>query len=156
MTDSVSGELRIQRMAATGLDWALITVVTLLVILATGVLEHAEDYANVGQSAVNAVLCGLPAYLMLNGWMLWTRGQTAGKAAMSLMIVDHQTGNCAGFWKLLFVRALIPVVVVAVGFIWELLWLLVLIDFCFIFRKDQRCLHDWIAGTRVVKRVAGQ
>ena len=156
MTDSVSGELRIQRMAATGLDWSLSTVVTLLVILATGVLEHAEDYANVGQSTINAVLCGLPAYLMLNGWMLWTRGQTAGKAAMGLMIVDHQTGNCASFWKLLFVRALIPVVVVAVGFIWELLWLLVLIDFCFIFRKDQRCLHDWIAGTRVVKRVAGQ
>ena len=32
-----------QRLAATGLDWSLITVVTLLVILATGVLEHAED-----------------------------------------------------------------------------------------------------------------
>jgi len=145
-----------QRLAATGLDWSLITVVTLLVILATGVLEHAEDYANVGQSAVNAVLCGLPAYLILNGWLLWTRGQTAGKAAMSLMIVDHQTGNCASLWKLLFVRALIPVVVIAVGFIWELLWLLVLVDFCFIFRKDQRCLHDWIADTRVVKRDTGQ
>ena len=145
-----------QRLAATGLDWSLITVVTLLVILATGVLEHAEDYANVGQSAVNAVLCGLPAYLILNGWLLWTRGQTAGKAAMSLMIVDHPMGNCASFWKLLFVRALIPVVVIAVGFIWEPLWLLVLIDFCFIFRKDQRCLHDWVAGTRVVKRVADQ
>ena len=145
-----------QRLAATGLDWSLITVVTLLVILATGVLEHAEDYANVGQSAVNAVLCGLPAYLILNGWLLWTRGQTAGKAAMSLMIVDHQTGNCASLWKLLFVRALIPVVVIAAGFIWELLWLLVLVDFCFIFRKDQRCLHDWIAGTRVVKRDTGQ
>ena len=156
MNDSVSSELRMQRVAATGLDWSLITVVTLLVILATGVLEHAEDYANVGQSAVNAVLCGLPAYLILNGWLLWTRGQTAGKAAMSLMIVDHQTGNCASLWKLLFVRALIPVVVIAVGFIWELLWLLVLIDFCFIFRKDQRCLHDWVAGTRVVKRVTDQ
>tara|TARA_B100001179_G_scaffold46195_2_gene30788 strand:- start:5528 stop:5998 length:471 start_codon:yes stop_codon:yes gene_type:complete len=156
VNDSVSSELRMQRLAATGLDWSLITVVTLLVILATGVLEHAEDYANVGQSAVNAVLCGLPAYLILNGWLLWTRGQTAGKAAMSLMIVDHQTGNCASLWKLLFVRALIPVVVIAVGFIWELLWLLVLIDFCFIFRKDQRCLHDWIAGTRVVKRDTGQ
>ena len=145
-----------QRLVATGLDWILITVVTLLVILATGVLEHAEDYANVGQSAVNAVLCGLPAYLILNGWLLWTRGQTAGKAAMSLMIVDHQTGNCASLWKLLFVRALIPVVVIAVGFFWWLLWLLVLVDFCFIFRKDQRCLHDWIAGTRVVKRDTGQ
>ncbi len=145
-----------QRLAATGLDWSLITVVTLLVILATGVLEHAEDYANVGQSAVNAVLCGLPAYLILNGWLLWTRGQTAGKAAMSLMIVDHQTGNCASLWKLLFVRALIPVVVIAVGFFWWLLWLLVLVDFCFIFRKDQRCLHDWIADTRVVKRDTGQ
>ena len=145
-----------QRLAATGLDWSLITVVTLLAILVTGVLEHAEDYANIGQSAVNAVLCGIPAYLILNGWLLWTRGQTAGKAAMSLMIVDHQTGNCASLWKLLFVRALIPVVVIAAGFIWELLWLLVLIDFCFIFRKDQRCLHDWIASTRVVKRDTGQ
>ena len=156
MNDSVSSELRMQRLAATGLDWSLITVVTLLVILATGVLEHAEDYANVGQTAVNAALCGIPAYLILNGWLLWTRGQTAGKAAMSLMIVDHQTGNCASLWKLLFVRALIPVVVIAAGFIWELLWLLVLIDFCFIFRKDQRCLHDWIAGTRVVKCDTGQ
>tara|TARA_B100001245_G_scaffold52773_1_gene35343 strand:+ start:1043 stop:1513 length:471 start_codon:yes stop_codon:yes gene_type:complete len=156
VNDSVSSELRMQRLAATGLDWSLITVVTLLVILATGVLEHAEDYANVGQSAVNAVLCGLPAYLILNGWLLWTRGQTAGKAAMSLMIVDHQTGNCASLWKLLFVRALIPVVVIAVGFFWWLLWLLVLVDFCFIFRKDQRCLHDWIADTRVVKRDTGQ
>ena len=156
MNDSVSSELRMQRLAATGLDWSLITVVTLLVILATGVLEHAEDYANVGQTAVNAALCGIPAYLILNGWLLWTRGQTAGKAAMSLMIVDHQTGNCASLWKLLFVRALIPVVVIAAGFIWELLWLLVLIDFCFIFRKDQRCLHDWVAGTRVVKRVTDQ
>ena len=94
MNDSVSGELRMQRMAATGLDWALITVVTLLVILVTGVLEHAEDYANVGQSTVNAVLCGLPAYLILNAWLLWPRGQTAGKAAMSLIIVDHPKGNC--------------------------------------------------------------
>jgi len=156
VNESVSGELRMQRLAATGLDWSLITVVTLLVILATGVLEHAEDYANVGQTAVNAALCGIPAYLILNGWLLWTRGQTAGKAAMSLMIVDHQTGNCASLWKLLFVRALIPVVVIAVGFFWWLLWLLVLVDFCFIFRKDQRCLHDWIADTRVVKRDTGQ
>jgi len=89
VNESVSGELRMQRLVATGLDWILITVVTLLVILATGVLEHAEDYANIGQSAVNAALCGMPAYLILNGWLLWTRGQTAGKAAMSLMIVDH-------------------------------------------------------------------
>ena len=156
MNDSVSSELRVQRLAATGLDWSLITVVTLLVILATGVLEHAEDYANVGQSAVNTVLCGLPAYLILNGWLLWTRGQTACKAAMSLMIVDHQTGNRASFGKLLFVRALIPVVVIAVGLGFPLLWLLVLVDFVFIFRKDQRCLHDWVAGTRVVKRVTHQ
>ena len=145
-----------QRLAATGLDWSLITVVTLLVILATGVLEHAEDYTNIQQSMVNAALCGMPAYLILNGWLLWTRGQTAGKGAMSLMIVDHQTGNCASLWKLLFVRALIPVVVIAVGLVFPLLWLLVLVDFVFIFRKDQRCLHDWVAGTRVVKRVTDQ
>ncbi|MFP6796180.1 MAG: RDD family protein [Pseudomonadales bacterium] len=157
MNDSVSGELRMQRLVATGLDWLFVAVVTSLVILVTGVLEHAEDYANLGQSMVNAVLCGLLAYLILNGWLLWTRGQTAGKAAMSLMIVDHHTGNRASFWKLLLVRALIPVVVIAVGSIFgPVLLLLVLVDFLFIFRKDQRCLHDWIAGMRVVKRATEQ
>ena len=146
-----------QRLVATGLDWLFVAVVTSLVILVTGVLEHAEDYANLGQSMVNAVLCGLLAYLILNGWLLWTRGQTAGKAAMSLMIVDHHTGNRASFWKLLLVRALIPVVVIAVGSIFgPVLLLLVLVDFLFIFRKDQRCLHDWIAGMRVVKRATEQ
>lgn len=157
MNDSVSGELRMQRLVATGLDWLFVAVVTSLVILVTGVLEHAEDYANLGQSMVNAVLCGLLAYLILNGWLLWTRGQTAGKAAMSLMIVDHHTGNRASFWKLLLVRALIPVVVIAMGSIFgPVLLLLVLVDFLFIFRKDQRCLHDWIAGMRVVKRATEQ
>ena len=146
-----------QRLVATGLDWLFVAVVTSLVILVTGVLEHAEDYANLGQSMVNAVLCGSLAYLILNGWLLWTRGQTAGKAAMSLMIVDHHTGNRASFWKLLLVRALIPVVVIAVGSIFgPVLLLLVLVDFLFIFRKDQRCLHDWIAGMRVVKRATEQ
>jgi len=47
-------------------------------------------------------------------------------------------------------------VVIAVGLVFPLLWLLVLVDFVFIFRKDQRCLHDWVAGTRVVKRVTDQ
>ena len=74
-------------------------------------------------------------------------GQTWGKKLLSLKIVDLQ-GNKPSLADLLLKRYL-PTHAIAnlpcLGLIY------VLVDSLMIFRADQRCVHDLIAGTRVVK-----
>ena len=93
---------------------------------------------------------GLASYVLLNLWLLWTRAQTVGKAATGITIVDAKTGERAPIWRL-FLR----------GLFFPMLYLIVLVpyialipvvDQALIFRKDRRCVHDWICRTAVVVR----
>lgn len=90
----------------------------------------------------------LITYLILNGYLLATEGQTLGKKLIGIRVVDSETGQILSFAKIFGVRYLpificsqIPAIGQIVG----------LIDSIFIFRKDKRCLHDLIADTRVIK-----
>lgn len=79
-------------------------------------------------------------------WVFLTNGQTIGKRVMNVQIVDLN-GSVLPVQKLLLTRYLpwwgISAIPVAGG-------VFALVDALFIFRKDRRCLHDHIAGTRVV------
>jgi uncharacterized RDD family membrane protein YckC len=84
-------------------------------------------------------------------WTLLTkRGQTIGKIAAGTRVVMLD-GSPAPFgrvvalraWPLLILRY-VPLLARSFG---PLLWL---IDVLFIFRADRRCLHDLVAGTKVV------
>jgi uncharacterized RDD family membrane protein YckC len=93
-------------------------------------------------------LAGIVLYLALHGYMLANSGQTLGKRALGIRIVNVSDGAQTPFATIVtrrllpqFLAPLIPVV----GAI------LSLVDAVFIFRKDQRCLHDLIAGTKVVR-----
>ena len=84
------------------------------------------------------VLLGIQIYLLVK------RGQTIGKKLLGLKIVNHEDGANPGFVKVfllrVFVNALIGVVPPYS-----------IVDILFIFRDDQRCIHDLLAGTVVVK-----
>ena len=89
---------------------------------------------------------GFLILLVIQGFPLYSTGQTWGKKALGMKIVDLQ-GNKPEFGRLIALRylstqviAMIPVVGVIYGFV----------DALFIFGSDRRCLHDKIAGTRVV------
>jgi uncharacterized RDD family membrane protein YckC len=91
-------------------------------------------------------MIGFALYCVVQAYPLARNGQSWGKRALKMKIVDLD-GRKPSLAKLLFVRygartgaALIPFV----G------GLLVLVDDLFIFRDDRRCIHDHIAGTRVV------
>ncbi|MSU46593.1 MAG: RDD family protein [Lacunisphaera sp.] len=91
------------------------------------------------------------AFLALIGiqiYLLTTRGQAIGKKLMGIRIVIHGAGTNPGFVKVVLLRIIVN------GFIGVLPFVGViysLVDICFIFRDDRRCIHDLIAGTMVVK-----
>ena len=92
--------------------------------------------------AINVVL-----YLVINSYSLWYQGQSLGKKIMKIAIVDSSQ-RVPSFTKLVALRYLpfkfsSVAPVPALSIVW-------LLDFLFIFRQDQRCLHDLLAGTYVI------
>lgn len=84
--------------------------------------------------------------LLIQGYFLATRAQSIGKIALKIKIVTLD-GKNADIMRILFMR-LLPVTIASMVPIVG--GLLSLADALFIFREDQRCIHDHIAGTRVV------
>eukprot|EP01031_Cornospumella_fuschlensis_P001780 gene1780-biopygen1501 len=80
--------------------------------------------------------------------MLVTRGQTLGKRIMDVRIVRFEDESNPGFVHVFLLRALVPGLIGALPWVG---WIFTLTDVCFIFRDDRRCLHDLIAGTKVIK-----
>lgn len=146
MNELTQSSVKMWRRALAGaIDFFLVPAFALLLMLVTGVLESAEAYSR-GFPYFRVFFLGVASYLMLNGWLLWQRGQTLGKYWLKLKIVNSQDGKKVALWKLICLRAVffgLPHVAL-IGF-----WYLVLIDWFFLFGKDRRCLHDLVAGTLV-------
>lgn len=139
-----------RRFAATLIDVVLVPVVAILLMLVTGVLEHAADWSTRAMPVLRMIGLGLASYVLLNLWLLWTRAQTVGKAAMGITIVDAKTGERAPIWRLFLRGLFFPTLylIVLVPYI----ALIPVVDQALIFRRDRRCVHDWICRTAVVVR----
>jgi uncharacterized RDD family membrane protein YckC len=98
-------------------------------------------------SAPVGIVISCAVYLAINGYLLATRGQSVGKHICDIRIT-RQDGSHPTLWDS-FVKRYVSIVVI--GQIPFLGYLLTLIDPLFIFGEHRRCLHDRIAGTRVVK-----
>jgi len=93
-------------------------------------------------------LAALVALAAVQLWMVVTSGQTIGKRVLDLRIVTFQDEANPGFVKVFLLRAVLPALIGAIPLIGVPF---ALTDYCFIFRPDRRCLHDLIAGTKVIK-----
>ena len=146
LEDRLAGRGR--RLVATLIDMVLVPALTVLLVMITGVMEDAEDYRD-SMWMLNVFLLAVLSYLILNGYWLFTRGQTVGKRLMKVAIVASASGERAAFWKLVCIRALFfPLLFVVIS---PVLALLPIVDQGFVFRKNRRCVHDLAAGTSVVK-----
>ncbi|HEV7271140.1 RDD family protein [Pseudoxanthomonas sp.] len=87
---------------------------------------------------------GFGVWLLLQGSLLYRRQQTLGKLVMGVRIVRSH-GARAEFPRIVLARELplwlLPLVPYGV--------VLVMLDPFTIFGRQRRCLHDWVAGTRV-------
>jgi uncharacterized RDD family membrane protein YckC len=87
------------------------------------------------------------SFAIVQLYMLSVRGQTIGKRIMGIKIVAFTDDSLPGFYKLQVLRSLVPGLLAAIPYLGWIFWI---IDSCFIFRDDRRCIHDLIAGTKVV------
>ena len=87
------------------------------------------------------------------GWMFYQRnlylktGQTLGKKLMGVRVVSFADGSNPGFGGLIGMREILMSLIGIIPVLGPIFWI---VDLCFIFREDRRCIHDLIANTRVV------
>ncbi|EAQ81295.1 RDD family protein [Blastopirellula marina] len=109
-----------------------------------------------------AIFTTLFFYLLVEGYLVATRSQTVGKAAMGIKII-RRNGQPAGFMRLVFVRYFpwlcfyyaqifsLQIPMFGLWFFVRLSFSSILLDPAFLLTKEKRCLHDYFAGTIVVK-----
>ena len=86
---------------------------------------------------------GLVGQLVIQLVFLSVDGQTIGKKVLKIKIVKVSTGKNGGFVTNVLLRGIVSLIPCIIP-------VYPLVDVLFIFRHDRRCIHDFIAGTRVV------
>jgi uncharacterized RDD family membrane protein YckC len=87
------------------------------------------------------------AFLLLNGYLLVRDGQSIGKKVIGMRIVTLE-GEIPPFTRVILLRHVLVMLITHIPTVGTFLHLA---DVLFIFRRDKRCIHDHLAGTRVVK-----
>ncbi len=113
-----------------------------------GNFAYSESMGKELVVSIISLVVFLAWYLILNGYLLAKRGQTIGKLAAGTRIVDFNTGELVPLVPLLLKRNLAIQILGAVPFVGGFVRLA---DVLMIFRASRRCLHDDIAGTKVIK-----
>lgn len=127
---------------------AAVAVVAVYATFSDRTLSSVTGEADAMSDLLEMTLVGMLIYLGLHGYLLHNYGQTLGKRLVGTRIVSVSDGQIPTVGKIFGLRfvpiqltGLIPGIGIFVG----------LINVLFIFRDDRRCLHDFIAGTRVVQ-----
>ncbi|MCO7223213.1 RDD family protein [Pleionea sp. CnH1-48] len=139
------------RLGASLLDTVIVFALHVLFIYLTGIItDQLEGMSNGAQPdltyTILVSLVGFAIYFLVNGYLLHKNGQTVGKKALGIKIVKLD-GRKASFMELLAKRYslyFLPGSIPVVGPIFSL------VNVLFIFGGQRRCIHDYVAGTKVV------
>jgi uncharacterized RDD family membrane protein YckC len=139
------------RLGAAILDGLLLLAINLPIMWIGGYFAQVTAAAQTGGSPPFGTLLlwtliGFVIFILVQGFPLNQSGQTWGKRLLKIRIVDLN-GNKPPFVNLIALRYLpisLASLVPILGPIASL------VDALFIFRADKRCIHDLIAGTRVI------
>ncbi|MFT6909963.1 MAG: putative RDD family membrane protein YckC [Oleiphilaceae bacterium] len=138
---------RWQRCWAALLDILLVMVVTMPAMYFSGGFDGVSVGMQPSLSYNIAIgLLAVVVFALINGRGLVNNGQTVGKKLLGIRLVNLD-GNLATLSQLLkvyFIFLLLPLIPVAGGGF-------NVINIAFIFGKQKRCLHDYFAGTKVIK-----
>ncbi|RNF85159.1 RDD family protein [Montanilutibacter psychrotolerans] len=142
-----------ERLAAVLIDAVISIVVMLPVMFLAGYFDMVRANADAGRILLPLgqillwAAIGFLGFVLIQGIPLQATGQTWGKRLLRIKIVDL-AGTKPSLATLIGKRYLPLHALANVPCLGSLL---VLVDCLMIFRDDKRCLHDLVAGTRVVK-----
>ncbi|MBS0420453.1 MAG: RDD family protein [Proteobacteria bacterium] len=110
----------------------------------TGTLLHAMLWG----PGTLITLVALLLWCVITGWLVATNGQSIGKRLVGIKVV-RTDGSRASFARIFLLRNVVnflPNLLPYIGLLYQ-----PIIDPLFIFQESQRCLHDMIADTMVVR-----
>lgn len=136
-----------KRFAATCIDISIMMFCLVPIVQSMGLVELVEKQQAIPVDAqMKLIIFQLMMFFVLHGFLLQQYGQTIGKRIIGIAIVTLDNQKPA-FLPLILQRyvsqwlmGMVPVLGV----------LLRLADILFVFRDDRRCIHDWIAKTKVI------
>jgi uncharacterized RDD family membrane protein YckC len=136
------------RLGASLIDGLVAFAVGLPLLIASGAFQNvAKGVATNPAMRLAFAVLGIVGYLIFHGYLLHTSGQTIGKRLVGTRIVSVEDNRILPLWKVFTLRYLTIAAVTQIPGIGPFLRL---IDTLFIIRGDKRCLHDLIAGTKVI------
>jgi uncharacterized RDD family membrane protein YckC len=140
---------RSDRLAACVLDSVIIFIPNLILVFFF--YDFDSFWNNIAQRNIFMMLAYTSSfalvYLLLNGYLLYKHGQTIGKRVMDIKIVD-MNNKVPSILRSYFLRTFL---FTCIGYI-PVLRIASIIDPFFIFSKEKRCLHDYLAKTKVVDK----
>jgi len=129
---------------------ALLDLLTFGICLVPGAVLFSAGGKDDMTSTIGISLCVIAFIALAALQMVWltSRGQTIGKRILGVRIVKYADGSNPGFVHAVVYRAMLPGIISNIPIL-GIVFLLV--DICFIFSEERRCLHDLLASTKVVK-----
>ncbi len=135
------------RLGAAIIDGIINMLTVIPLMMALGMWEMVIGGEEPGlMFTVGVGLASFVLFALIHGYFLATGGQTIGKKILGIRMVDMQD-QILPVPSILGKRYLPITLVSMIPLIGQIL---PMIDILFIFRKDRRCIHDLIAGTKVV------
>ena len=136
--------------------WFVDLIATILAVIPTywlanflndrGEFGHKSDpsHPDVIMTYLAVVLSGALAFIAWNAYLIIVRGQSVGKILLGIRIVRNEDSGPAGFFRGFLIRDFLSFCLVIVpGY--------AILDRIWILGHDKRCLHDLIAGTKVIQ-----
>ncbi len=140
-----------QRLVAALLDGLvnLPALLPLLVVFAKRSSDDASlDFTSTEIAWIGVAVIWILIVTVINLVLLTRCGQTLGKKWTGIRIARIEDNGNPGFVKAVLLRGFVNGAIGSVPMIGPVYSI---VDLCFIFRDDRRCIHDHLAGTRVVK-----
>lgn len=118
-----------------------------------GEQDFLDELIIMGETIIGQVifaLIGIGVYLAVNGYLMVKSGQTVGKKILSIQVVDYDTKQLLPVSKIIGIRYILTTLITNVPGIGTLFFL---VDSCFIFGAEKRCIHDHMAGSTVINKI---